>query len=485
MGKKKSAVFLVLITILIAVLCVASTVSFPIPNSVKEYHSFVDVIKKDSAIGGGYTTVYYPEGVISAEEFENNAAAYGTDTQAEQKYRARYASHANGAIYLEKEIVLDEKEEAVSEAFKTSFANTVKALEERFEAKHLIGTRLEVSDDYTIRATLPAVTESPSLIFGAFAYAGEVSVAYGTESDKIIENTASRSVNDYIKGAYSRYTQDTAYVVVDFTKEGRELIKNATAGAAENKSTLYVLVGDNTVINLSVSQQIDQDSLFISGSYTKESAEAIAIVIEKALHGTVSELDLTAGAVLTYQSVFGENTALFLYISFGVLFLAMLVYFFVRYRGLGVAHLYGYLTYWLCMIMCLAFIPFLHLSVGTVAAVLLTSVLLCVSNAVAFEYVKKEYALGKTMTSSVKTGYGKCIRHLIDLHVILAVVAFLTYAIALTELQTFAFVFGIGTVLSGVCTLVVTRFIWAITMTFAKHKDKFCNFKHEEEDDDE
>jgi preprotein translocase subunit SecD len=69
--------------------------------------------------------------------------------------------------------------------------------------------------------------------------------------------------------------------------------------------------------------------------------------------------------------------------------------------------------------------------------------------------------------------------------VILAVVAFLTYAIALTELQTFAFVFGIGTVLSGVCTLVVTRFIWAITMTFAKHKDKFCNFKHEEEDDDE
>ena len=91
MGKKKSAVFLVLITILIAVLCVASTVSFPIPNSVKEYHSFVDVIKKDSAIGGGYTTVYYPEGVISAEEFENNAAAYGTDTQAEQKYRARYA----------------------------------------------------------------------------------------------------------------------------------------------------------------------------------------------------------------------------------------------------------------------------------------------------------------------------------------------------------------------------------------------------------
>lgn len=485
MGKKKSAVFLILITILIAVLCVASTVSFPLPNSVKEYHSFVDVIKKDAAVGGGYSTVYYPDGVISAEDFEKNSAAYGTNTEAEKKYRDRYVSHADGAIYLEKDVVLNETGEAVSESFKSSFGDTVKALEERFEAKHLAGARLEVCDDYTIRATLPATVQSPSLIFGAFAYDGELTVAYGTESDKIIEETARHSVGEYLKGAYSRVAQDTAYVVVDFTKAGRELIKNTTANAAESSSTLYVMVGDNTLIDLKVSQQIDQDSLFISGSYTAESAEAIAIVIDKALNGTVSELNLTAASVQSYDSYFGENTVLFLYISFGVLFLAMLVFFFVRYHGLGIAHLYGYLSYLICMILCLAFIPFLHLSLGSVAAVLLTSVLLCASNAVAFEYAKKEYALGKTMTSSVKTGYGKCFWHLFDLHIVLALVAFLTYAIALTELQVFAFVLGIGTLFSGICTLVITRFIWAITMPFAKKKDKFCNFKHEEDDDDE
>lgn len=485
MGKKKSAIFLILITIVIAVLCVASTVSFPLPNSVKEYHSFVDVIKKDAAIGGGYTTVYYPEGVISAEEYENNSAAYGTNTEEKEKYRNEYAPYADGAIYLKKETVLDESGEAVSEAFKTSFQNTVKALEERFEAKHLEGVRLEVCDGYTVRVTLPTTVESPSLLLGAFAYSGELSVAFGSESDKIIEETARHSVSEYIKGASSRVAQDTAYVIIDFTKAGRELIKNTTANAADSSSTLYVSVGDNTVINLSVSQQIDQDSLYISGSYTKESAEAIAIVIDKALHGTVAELELTAGSVLTYDSYFGANTTMFLYIAFGVLFLAMLVYFFVRYHGLGIAHLYGYLTYLICMILCLAFIPFLHLSLGSIAAVLITSVILCISNAVAFEYAKKEYALGKTMSSSVKTGYGKCFWHIFDLHIILALVAFLTFAVALTELQVFAFVLGIGTVFSGVCSLAVTRFVWAITMPFSKRKDKFCNFKHEEEDDDE
>ena len=56
---------------------------------------------------------------------------------------------------------------------------------------------------------------------------------------------------------------------------------------------------------------------------------------------------------------------------------------------------------------------------------MLASVLLCVSNAVTFESARKEYALGKTMTSSVKTGYKKCFWKLFDLHIVVAIIAFL------------------------------------------------------------
>lgn len=116
---------------------------------------------------------------------------------------------------------------------------------------------------------------------------------------------------------------------------------------------------------------------------------------------------------------------------------------------------------------------------------MLSSVLLCVSNAVTFEYAKKEYELGKMMAASVKTGYQKCFWHLFDLHIILALAAFLVSAIALAELQTAAFVFAIGVLFSGALSLCVTRFYWAITMPFSKKQGAFCNFRRGEDVEDE
>ena len=73
MNKTKSAICLVLITILIAVLCVASTVSFSYgTDGMHTYNSFIRVMDKDAGMGGGYTAVYYPEGVISADEYVTN-----------------------------------------------------------------------------------------------------------------------------------------------------------------------------------------------------------------------------------------------------------------------------------------------------------------------------------------------------------------------------------------------------------------------------
>ena len=88
------------------------------------------------------------------------------------------------------------------------------------------------------------------------------------------------------------------------------------------------------------------------------------------------------------------------------------------------------------------------------------------------------------MTSSVKTGYKKCFWKLFDLHIVVALIAFLVYAIALTGLQTAAFVLGLGTLFSGVATLLVNRFGWAVMMGTSKQPGKFCNFKREEVEDE-
>ncbi len=488
MGKKKSVVYFVLITIVLAALCVWCTLSFG--AGVKKYHSVINIIQKDTTLGGSYSLTYYPEGVISAEDFQDNCSAYENDAEGLAKYTAKYVAYGTGAIYLEKDEVLDAAGN-VSEEFKNAFSSDVKALGERFEACEIEGARVDVANDYTVRVTLPRTLDDPSSYYTYFSYTGALTMAYN--ETKIAGEKQDEPIGDYVTDVYSTTADGTAYVVIDFTEKGRELVKTKTESAASSSSqtsqqssnVLYFYVGDNAVINLTVSEQIDQASLYISGNYTADSAAAVATLMKNALTGTQTDLELTAGSVQSIESINGDNTMLFVYIGLGAFLLLTAVFFIVRYHGLGLVHLYGYLTYAVAMALCLAFIPFLHLGVGGVVAILASSALLCVSNLIAFEYAKKEYLLGKTMTSSVKTGYKKCFWRLFDLHIGLALAAVLTFAIALTELQVFAFIFLLGVLFSGVCTLGLTRFYWAITMALAKKKDKFCNFKRGEVEDDD
>ncbi len=472
MSKAKSAVCFVIITIVLAVLCVWCTVSFP--AGVNNVHSVISTIKKDSTLGGSYTAVYYPEGVISTEMYELNA-----DGSAD--YASRYVK--KGSVYLEKETAIDEDTGDVSAQFKENFANDVKAIVERCDAYAVPGMRVDVVDTYTARVTVPAYLEDAESLFAVFAYMGEVTVQAG---DKVIMyGDDEMAITDYITGFSTQVFDGVYYVNIHFTEEGRAAMETATASASDTAVTIKVMVGENAVMNFSTGETINLATLPISGSYTDQSSRAIATVLQNALTGTQTELVMRAGDMQLVEAVNGENTMLFVYIGLGAFLLLSAAFFFVRYHALGLVHLYALLTYAVVMAMCLAFIPFVQLGIAGIIAIVATMMLLNVGNAVVFESIKKQFELGKTMSASVKAGYKKCLWGLFDLHIVLAAAAALVFAIALTELQAFAFVFMLGALLSGICTLGLTRFYWYITMALAGKKDKFCNFKREEVEDDE
>ncbi|MDE6274581.1 MAG: hypothetical protein K2L87_06000 [Clostridiales bacterium] len=479
MGKKKSAVFLVLITLVIAFLCAVCTVSFEYgANNIKKYNSAVSIMDKDSQLGGGYNAVYYPDGVISAEEY------VGLD----EDEKADYIAYANGSIYLEKESVCEEGSEAIKESFKSDFSASVKAITKRYESAHIAGARVDVCDDYTVRVSMAQGMTATGTAVQLFGYMGEFKILYGSDENSaqtIVQASEENPITDYVKGATSRMANDTAYVIIDFTSAGQELVKNATASASsDSTSTMYFKVGDNNVISLTVSQEIDQSSLAISGSYTEETANIVAKLIDSVVNGEETSLNMTFSEARVYEDGMGDNALMFIYIAFGAMLLASAVFAFVRYRLLGFTHLYTILTYAILMVVCLSFIPELYLGVNTIAATVIGFAILNVSNFVSFEYARKEYALGKTITSSVKQGYKKCFFHIFDLHIALAIIAFLTYFIATLELKIFALALGLAVLFSGVCTLLVNRFYWAIMMALAKNKGKFCHFKREEVEDE-
>ena len=321
---------------------------------------------------------------------------------------------------------------------------------------------------------------------------------YGT--DEASATTAlpatGKSVGDYVKGASTATDGDgTHYVIINFTSAGKERLASRTADAATNGGTLFFKIGETSVISLSISSAIEDDRLYISNPsspFTAEAAEALAILIDSAANAKVSASDVYDGAftlhvdsIATVRALYGDSALVYMYIAFGVLFVAMMAFFFVRYGLLGFVHLYTYLFFLLVTLLCMWSVSFVTVSTGTFAAVLLASLLLSASQAFVYESARKEYASGKTITAAVKNAYKNTFWHVFDLHVVVAGVSFITYAIALTELSGFAFMLGLCSLFSGISVLAIGRFMWSIMMRFTNKQGKFCNFKRKEVEDDE
>ncbi len=503
MSKVKSALALIALSILVAVLCFVCTVSFPM--GIDYFNSVIAKTDKDVNFGGtsldgtynggGYVAMYYPDGIISAQEFADNRDGIA-DEQEREEYKAKYAASPSGTLYYEIDKVCGEDKKTPSAEFAASFAETVDLIAERYEKLHLAGVRVDVADGYTVRISLPADMSDQGAVLQAFSYTGDISVGYGEDADSattIMPRASSRKeeeheIGHYITGFSSRVGADgTAYVIINFTAAGREVIATQTATAADSSSTMFFKIGDSSAIQLTVSEAIDESSLYISGSYTAQSAEAVAVAFDTALSAKGDFVELASDELYRFDALFGNDALLYLYIAFGVLFVGMTVFFFVRYHLLAFAHLYSFLLFFFPMALCVWAIPFLSIGVETFVGLMLAAVVLCVSNAVSYECARKEFALGKTMISSVKTGYKKCFWSVFDVHIALALFGFVTFFIALTGLSAFAFTFALGVVFSGVCALAVNRFAWAALMAQSKHQGRFCNFKADaaEGDDDE
>ncbi len=497
MGKVKSAICIVLTTLLIAVMCFFCTVSFGL-NEIETFHSTVSLtgkditlgnaIDEDNYIGGGYVTTYYPEGVISAKEYEDNLAAYEDPDKAEE-YKNKYMK--SGSLYLESEIASEDEGKTVSDAFKAKIEKTFRLVKERYGALRIDGMKLEILSGYALRVTLPQIYSARNYAFQSMTYTGAVTVSVGSDEKSATtifpENKRNAVIGDYLKGFSTRTTADgTSYVGISYTALGREIMKNQTASAESTSVTVFIKVGDNTPVQFSVSSQIDQSTTYVSGSFTGESAKATCVLMNSALkYGDADDLTVSYGDTIRLPATYGGNALLLIYIAFAVTVVAMAIFFFARYGLLGFAYLFTYLLFLFSMLLCIWAIPFLYISVGSVLGLLLASVVLGVSSALPYEYARKEFATGRTMTASVKSAYKKTFWHVFDLHIVLAALAFIIYGISITGLATFAFTFGLGVGFSALCSLLVGRLQWASMMSFTPKKGNFCRFKREEVEDDD
>ena len=276
MSKKKSVVLLVIYTLLIAALCFICTVSFSYgTDNLYTFSSVMRMMEKDADLGiayganadagtylgGGYSAVYYPEGVISAKEFDDNTDGMSEDEAAQ--YAADYVRYPdeNGSVYLEKGVACDDNG-AVLDSFRTAFDAALATVTARYAGLRADGARVESVGDYAIGVFLPAMMDGEYTAISVFAYTGELSIRAGSDeasATDVFTIRPGQTIRDYVKKITSRSAGDTAYVEFTNRYTYREALKTATAGAADTAVTLFFNVGETNVIQLSVSEVYDPE----------------------------------------------------------------------------------------------------------------------------------------------------------------------------------------------------------------------------------
>ena len=511
MGKKKSVVLMWLLTIVIAVLCFITafpTCTVPFTDGIKKWNPTVMQYDLGMDLGGGYYAYYYPEGVIPESEFRNNRNMTQGDER--EEYTNSYVEM--DGVYVSKDPedgIMSEDGETLNPEFVEAFNAAAKEIGARFAAKGYDDYRVSVISGCALRVELPmseasknqTAKESATQALAVFALTGEMTLKQGGEIVPELKDDDA-SVKDLIKSIKVKSKYEVVYLQVDFTEKGKEVLENfkteAEAAASDQsqsqsgstQTTLDIVVGEESLLSFTT-EHIDGDKIKynIAQDSEKRYVETLAILLNSAMENggfDVQFRELTGSEIREFAPAYNENVLMFLYAGLAVIILALLVFAIVRMGRYGVVNAYASLSYIVIVALCYAFITkgVFAITLGSVLMFLIGLVLVNVLHHNIYSAIKAEFTLGKTVESSVKSGYKKTLWGTIDIYVVLLFGA-LALLIGGAGLHTMAIQALICVLAAAFCNLLWGRAINFTFLSASKNKYKYFRFVREDDDDDE
>jgi SecD/SecF fusion protein len=144
-------------------------------------------------------------------------------------------------------------------------------------------------------------------------------------------------------------------------------------------------------------------------------------------------------------------------IKAGVIALVLVaIFLLLYYRFLGLIAVLALAAYGVIFFALVKLIP-ITLTLPGIAGLILTIGVAADSNIVIFERIKEEVRAGRPMASAIAAGYRRGIGTIIDANVVTLLTAFILFVLATAGVKGFAFVLGVGTIVSLLTAVVFTQ----------------------------
>jgi len=261
-------------------------------------------------------------------------------------------------------------------------------------------------------------------------------------------------------------------VTFDFTDKGRSQWQKTTRAIAQRGSQSFIpgndpqtafqhfaIVLDNQLISVPfIDFQQNPDGIDarngsqIEGGFTIKSAQRLANLLKtgalpiKLQLISSSQVSATLGKQALDQGLIAGIAG----------FAIVAIFLIIFYRILGVIAVGALCVYAAYFYALIKLIP-ITLTLPGIAGLILTIGVAADANIVIFERVKEEIRGGRSVAAGIAAGYKKGLSAIIDANVVTFMVAFILFILATAGVKGFAFVLGIGTIVSFLTAVLLTQ----------------------------
>ncbi len=266
---------------------------------------------------------------------------------------------------------------------------------------------------------------------------------------------------EMVKNAQVRISNqfNEPYVSIDFTSRGGRVFAKLTE---ENVGKRMAIVLDGVVRSAPViREKILGGSAQISGSFTHEDAADLAIVLRVgALPAPVDIIqNMTVGASLGQDSIDKGLTSGI----FGALI--VLVFMTLYYRMSGIIANSALILNILFLFTGLAILN-ATLTLPGIAGIILSIGMAVDANVLIFERMREEYALGKSVKSSVDGGFSKAFWTIVDSQVTTLITAMALFMFGTGPIKGFAITLSLGIIFNLFTALYCSRLMFETLYSF-------------------
>ena len=430
MSKKKSIkryTFAVIVTIVGILLTVCS---FTIPFTTTDFNGFANSIKMGLDLKGGVVAVY-------------------------------------NTIQLEEGELSDQIEATISRL--TDLLSDKGYTEASITKQGTSQIRLEVPD-VEDTDTLLSLIETPDIL------------EFKSEND--VEADAELTGRNIVSVAYN-YQDSQHGISIQFDSEGTRIFETLTTNAynatEEDDKKIYIFLGTTLISYPTVSSIITSGNTFISGGWSTQSeAEDFKL---KILSGTYS-IQLIIDSTSVISPTLGEGALEGALIAGLIALLIIFAFMIIRYRVMGLISCFVLVIYLLILMFLLQAVPLVQLTLPGIAGIILSLGMSIDGNIIIFERIREEYASGKKIPASFKSGFNKSVSAILDANITTIIAAIVLSIFGTGPVQGFAIVLLLGIVVALFTSLVVTRSLLNLYLPFNSTNAKKLNLTREESIDE-